>query len=280
MPEDRRGAASRSTPARRMPRSIWSAARENDRTDTPACGRRHRADGEIRRRTRASGSRASSSVRARSVEPQGRQAALDRRELSGRRLQHGAAGRCRCGARGSNKIAENMPGSCVSMSCTRDPLEVQAMAAVLAVPGESVQLVGAAAPLDHDADAAGGPLRRMRHLGRQQEHLAFADRHVDRCAPDWMVCSTMSPSSWKKNSAPGVVVKILARIRAAHGHDDELAVLEQQLVADRRLEQAAILIDPRAQVERRRECMARIIARPALRRCTARRIRRIQAQRG
>ena len=38
-----------------------------------------------------------------------------------------------------------------------------------------------------------------------------------------------------------IVMKILARIRSADRHDDEFAVLKQQLVADRRLEQLAVL---------------------------------------
>ena len=62
----------------------------------------------------------------------------------------------------------------------------------------------------------------------------------------------MSPFDLEKEFGAGIMMKILARVGAADGHDDELAVLKQQLVADRRLEQAAILIDPRAQVERRR----------------------------
>ena len=45
------------------------------------------------------------------------------------------------------------------------------------------------------------------------------------------------------------MMKILARIGAADGHDDEAAVLEQQLVAHRRLEQLAILLDPSLQIE-------------------------------
>ena len=64
--------------------------------------------------------------------------------------------------------------------------------------------------------------------------------------PVCIVLSTMSPSIWKKNSALGIVMEILARIRAADRHDDEFAVLEQELVADRRLEQLSILVDPRA----------------------------------
>jgi hypothetical protein len=41
-----------------------------------------------------------------------------------------------------------------------------------------------------------------------------------------------------------VMMKILARIGTAHGHDDEGAVLKQQFVAHGRFQQIAILVDP------------------------------------
>jgi hypothetical protein len=46
-------------------------------------------------------------------------------------------------------------------------------------------------------------------------------------------------------------MKILAGIRPAHGHDDQIAVLKQQFVAHRRFQQVAILVDPQFEIERR-----------------------------
>ena len=89
----------------------------------------------------------------------------------------------------------------------------------------------------------------MRHLRRQQIHLAFADGHVGRPAILQRFQQHVPPHLVEEFLA-GVVVKILARIGTADGHDDEVAVFEQQLVAHRRLEQIAILIDPLLQVER------------------------------
>jgi hypothetical protein len=54
----------------------------------------------------------------------------------------------------------------------------------------------------------------------------------------------------EKKFLAGIVVIILAGIRSSHRHDDEGAVLEQQLVANRRLQQVAVLLDPALQVER------------------------------
>ncbi len=58
---------------------------------------------------------------------------------------------------------------------------------------------------------------------------------------------------------------ILARVGAADGHDDEFAVFEQQLVADRRFEQFPVLVDPPVQIEGRRGTHAAIISRESAR---------------
>src|SRR5262249_59133342 len=44
-------------------------------------------------------------------------------------------------------------------------------------------------------------------------------------------------------------VKVLARVRAAYHHDDEVAVAESALVADRRPQLRAVGVDPLPQVE-------------------------------
>src|SRR5882672_4163688 len=50
---------------------------------------------------------------------------------------------------------------------------VNEMAAFEAVPFEGVILVRGALRLDHEPDRACGPLGRMSHMRRQQEHLAL-----------------------------------------------------------------------------------------------------------
>ena len=91
----------------------------------------------------------------------------------------------------------------------RDALEIKPVAAALAVPGKAVELVRAAAPLDHDADGAGGTLRGMRNLGRQQEHLACADRHFDH-PPGLNRLQHDVSLELKKQFRAGIVVEILA----------------------------------------------------------------------
>src|SRR5207248_244711 len=64
----------------------------------------------------------------------------------------------------------------------REELLVQALTAALAVPLEPIELARAAGPLDHEPDGVSGPLRRVRHFGRNEEHLTLADRHIERAA--------------------------------------------------------------------------------------------------
>jgi hypothetical protein len=59
-----------------------------------------------------------------------------------------------------------------------DALQVEALTAVLAVPGKSVQFLGSAPPFDHNPDAAGGTLRRVRDFRGKQIHFPFAYRHI------------------------------------------------------------------------------------------------------
>ena len=139
-----------------------------------------------------------------------------------------------------------------------EPFEIQAMSAALAVPGKSVELLGSARALHHDADRARAALRRMRDLGGEEKHITLADRDVDSAIRLDGLQHDVALELIKELRA-GVVVKILARIRTAHGHDDELAVLEQQFVADGRLQQRAVLVDPGTQVERRRDVHGGII---------------------
>src|SRR5687767_14274432 len=59
-----------------------------------------------------------------------------------------------------------------------DEFFVELGAAVFAVPLEAVELARPARTLDDQAHGVGRATRRVRHVRRQQENLAFADRHV------------------------------------------------------------------------------------------------------
>src|SRR5256885_3651493 len=131
----------------------------------------------------------------------------------------------------------------------REELLVQALTAVLAVPLEAIELARAARALDHQAHGVCGSLRRLRQVGRNQQHFAGADRHVDRAAvlhgPEHHVAFELV-----EEFLPRVDVVVLAGVRAAHHHDDEIAIAKHALVAHRRLQLRAVGIDPLPEIER------------------------------
>ena len=178
------------------------------------------------------------------------QPAPDRSGTRVRRRHHGAAHRAGAVLDAREESAEDGRELRLDIMDVQ-PLEIQTMAAALAVPGKSVELRGGAAPLHHDADRARAALRRVRDFGGQQEHLALADGHVDPAFPLDGLQHDVALELIKELRTR-VVVEILARVGTAHGHHDELAVLEQQFVAHGRLEECAVLVDPGTQIERRR----------------------------
>src|SRR5690606_35862313 len=94
------------------------------------------------------------------------------------------------------------------------------------------------------------PLRRVRHVRRQQEDLALADR--DR--PVLAVLDHLElyvALELVEELLALVEVVVLPRVRTADHHDDEVlvAVLEDLRVADRRLEEAPVLVDPPHEVD-------------------------------
>ena len=97
--------------------------------------------------------------------------------------------------------------------------------------------------LDDQADRVRRPLRRVRHVGRQQEDVALLDRDVARLAVLDDLQDDVALDLVEQFLA-GVDVVIGAGVRPADDHDQELAVAPDRLVADRRLEQVAVFVDP------------------------------------
>ena len=95
-------------------RSIWAAARANGRTDTPAGGRRRRADDEIRRRMPPAG-RARPAGARRPVQARAAQASLGRRRSPAGGSITEPQERAGALLGGSNRNARKYSGSCVSM---------------------------------------------------------------------------------------------------------------------------------------------------------------------
>jgi len=126
---------------------------------------------------------------------------------------------------------------------------VHEIAAFKAVPLERVVRIAIVAlRLDHKANRSRRPLRRVPHVRRQQEHLALADRHVVEIA---VVADLEHHVALElvEELLHRIVVIVGALVRPTdhlHGH---VAVLEHLLVADRRLEQVLVIVDPLLEIE-------------------------------
>jgi hypothetical protein len=102
--------------------------------------------------------------------------------------------------------------------------------------------------LDDESDGMRRALRRVRHVRRDQQDFAGADRHVERAAVLHGLEHHVALELIEEFLAR-VDVVVVAGVRAAHHHDDEVAVAEHTLVADRRLQLRAVRIDPCLEIE-------------------------------
>jgi len=120
--------------------------------------------------------------------------------------------------------------------------------APLAEPEQRLGLLGATLDLDHQPPGVRRAVRRMRHAGRQQAHLALAD---DPLAPSTIV-HVLEPHrapEHVEDLVGGVHVEIATGVRPPDDHRGELRIFPDHLVADRRLEGGPVLLDPLPQVE-------------------------------
>jgi hypothetical protein len=117
-----------------------------------------------------------------------------------------------------------------------------------AIPLESVERVRPCR-LDHQADRALlRPLRGVRDARRQQEDLALADRHVvDLPGVDHLEHHVAL--ELVEELLHRIDMKVRALVRSADDLHRHVAVLEHFLVADRRLEQVLVLLDPALEIE-------------------------------
>ncbi len=93
----------------------------------------------------------------------------------------------------------------------------------------------------------------MRHARRQHEDLALADRDVDELA---VLHGLQQHLAFDLVEQLGTVVHVIiaARVRAADDLHDEAAAGKHFLVADRRFQVLAVVVDPVEQLERQRGC--------------------------
>jgi len=118
------------------------------------------------------------------------------------------------------------------------------------IPFEAVLHIGRPDLLDDEPDRSGlGPLRRVPQVRRNQQDLALPDRHVARAAvfqhPQHHVAAQLVEEFLVR-----VVMVVGAGIRPAdHLHDQVVGRSEHDPVADRRLEQVRVPVDPVGEIE-------------------------------
>jgi len=127
---------------------------------------------------------------------------------------------------------------------------IQLRVAAFAVPGIAFRLVGSPDPFHHQADGVRRPLRRMRAIGRQQEHFSLPDRLAPPPASIVDILQHHVTFQLVEKFLAGIDVKVSAGVGTTDDHDDELGVFPDHLRPDWRLQQITVLIDPALEVER------------------------------
>ena len=123
--------------------------------------------------------------------------------------------------------------------------------AVVAIKLNPVPFLGQPPAFDHETHGIRHPLGRMGSVRRKEEDLAGANRDVhDLPALDRLQDHLAFELIEELGSVVDVIV--LAVVRPADDHDDEIVSLEDLLVAHRRLEVAPVLVDPPLQIQRLR----------------------------
>src|SRR5882672_5001051 len=127
---------------------------------------------------------------------------------------------------------------------------VQEVVALAAIPFESVFDTLGAGALDHQADASGfWPLRRMTQVRRHKEDRTFLQFE----SPGPSILHDIEKGvalHLVEEFFVGIVVVVGALVRPADDGDDEIRVLPNLSVADRRLEQMPVLLDPLREIKR------------------------------
>ena len=89
----------------------------------------------------------------------------------------------------------------------------------------------------------------MTHVRRQQKHVAFTQIDALALAVDPQIQIRVA-AQLIEELLERIVVIVGAVIRTADDGDDEIAVLPDLLIADRRLQQMRVLVDPALKIER------------------------------
>jgi hypothetical protein len=122
------------------------------------------------------------------------------------------------------------------------------MVAPVAIPGEPIGFVVPTLALDDQAHSVGKPLRRMRHVRREQQDFSCTNGYIHPLSILNRAQEHVALELVEELLAR-VVVVVLARIGPAYDHDDELARVEDLFVADWRPQVRAMRLDPLLQAE-------------------------------
>ena len=125
----------------------------------------------------------------------------------------------------------------------------------MAEPLEAIQQVLRPGALDQQAEASRlGPLRRMAHVRRQQENRAFVQVYALRAfgRHDRQVGIALE---LVEKLLEGIVVVVVAPVRAADHGDDEVGVLPELLDAHRRLQLVRAPLDPGVEIDCRQHAV-------------------------
>jgi hypothetical protein len=120
---------------------------------------------------------------------------------------------------------------------------VELVAALVAKPQKAVYMFAAALLLYDQADRIGRALGRMRHAGRQQKYIAFADLHVFKLAVIDQLQNYVAFDLVKKLGR-FIVVVIDARIGPADSHNNKIIVGINLLIPHRRAQRVFIVFYP------------------------------------
>ncbi|KAG1240452.1 hypothetical protein G6F68_017648 [Rhizopus microsporus] len=120
-----------------------------------------------------------------------------------------------------------------------------------AIPFEAVDQAHGALALDDQTGAVGlGALRGVPHVRGKQEDIAFLQVHAFGFAvhPQGQpgVAFDLVEEFFQR-----VIVIVGAKVRAADDGDDEIRILPDLLVADRRLQKMRVVLYPALEIQRR-----------------------------
>jgi hypothetical protein len=127
-------------------------------------------------------------------------------------------------------------------------LFVKLFVAVFAKPHKSIELARMAFSFDHQAHGICPTDRIMGNARWQQEHLALADRDLDGFAI-FLDLDLDVPLELVKKLFALIPMIVLARIRAADHHHDEIVIVKDALIPNRRPQEMPVFIDPLFKIE-------------------------------